>query len=48
MIANAGASLDVNINSLISSQITIKVEAGVRIAAIPAVHSDLKPATVPR
>jgi hypothetical protein len=48
MIANAGASLDVNINSLISSQITIKVEASVRVPTIPAVHSDLKPATVPR
>jgi hypothetical protein len=46
MIANAGASLDVNINSLISSQITIKIEASVRVPTIPAVHSDLKPATV--
>jgi hypothetical protein len=48
MTANPSASLDVNINSLISSQITIKVEASVRIAAIPAVHSDLKPAIIPR
>lgn len=44
----AGASLDVNIDSLISSQITVKVEAGVRVPTIPAVHSDLKPAIIPR